>query len=369
MPTANERLQDAIISHSVDLSHYSNGVVRRIIALLNKAEGELAAQLAAAMDRLPQDSYTVQRLDAILDSLRRTNAAAYQQAGMELTKELRGLTEVEAEFQYEVMREVVPAQISIAKVPVEQAYAAALARPWQGRLLFEWMDSLEAGKAQRIRDAVRMGYVQNETIQQIVRRVRGTRAKGFADGLIEIDRRNAEAVVRTAVSHFSGFTRDSFMEANGDIIKAQVWSSTLDGRTSEPCILRDRKQYTNDTHKPIGHSYPWGAGPGRYHWNCRSTSVPVLKSWRELGIDMEGDANIASTRASMDGQVAAETSYGQWLKRQSAARQDEILGPTRGRLLRQGGLTVEKFANDKGAWLDLAALRQRHTDAFRKAGL
>ena len=33
----------------------------------------------------------------------------------------------------------------------------------------------------------------------------------------------------------------------------------------------------------------------------------------------------AGTRASMDGQVPADQTFGQWIKRQSAARQDQVL--------------------------------------------
>ena len=75
------------------------------------------------------------------------------------------------------------------------------------------------------------------------------------------------------------------------------------------------------------------------------------------------------TRASMDGQVAAETAYGEWLKKQSAARQDQVLGPVRGKLLRDGGLTVDRFANDKGVWLSIEQLRERDAAAFRRAGV
>lgn len=175
--------------------------------------------------------------------------------------------------------------------------------------------------------------------------------------------------MRTAVSHTAGFTRDRFMEGNSDLIKAQVWTATLDSRTSEVCRPRDGKQYQPvSPYKPIGHSLPWLGGPGRAHWNCRSTAVPVVKSWRELtGVD--GLEFSHSERASMDGAVPADLTYGQWLKRQSAARQDQILGPTRGALLRRGGLEVDKFYSDKGVYLTLDQLRERDAAAFKKAGV
>jgi hypothetical protein len=151
------------------------------------------------------------------------------------------------------------------------------------------------------------------------------------------------------------------------MVKAVQWVSTLDTRTSEICRLRDGLQYTTDTHKPIGHKVPWLGGPGRAHWQCRSSSVPVLKSWRELGIDM--DELTPSTRASMDGQVPAEQTYTEWLRKQSAARQDEVLGPSRGKLFRTGGLPMDRFYNDKGQFLTLPELAEREASAFKRAGV
>jgi hypothetical protein len=71
----------------------------------------------------------------------------------------------------------------------------------------------------------------------------------------------------------------------------------------------------------------------------------------------------------MDGQVPADVSYGDWLKKQSAARQDDIVGPTRGALMRRGGLQMDRFYNDKGRFLSLDELRKRDASAFTAAGL
>lgn len=368
MPSVNERLLDETIAHAVDLQLYGNGVVRRIIALLNRTDADIAARLA---DLGALESFSAERLDSLLQSVWQLNARAYAAIGDELAAEMLRLVEHEAGYQLSLFQSAIPAQVvanvGLAAVQVEQVYAAALARPFQGRLLREWAQSLEADRAARIRDAVRMGFVEQETIPQIVRRVRGTKAKGYADGIISIDRRNAEAVVRTAISHTAGFVRDRFMEANADLIKADEWCATLDTRTSEQCRIRDKKRYTPGDHKPIGHSIPWRAGPGRLHWNCRSCSAPITKSWRELGIGM--DELPETDRASMDGTVPAETSFGAWIKRQSAGRQDQILGATRGALLRRGGLELDRFYTDKGRYLSLPELREREAAAFGRAGV
>ncbi len=367
MASVNARLQSAAISHAIDLSHYSNGVVRRLMALLNRVDADIFNQLLAAMESLPAESFTVERLETVLTGVRMVNARAYEEMGFELRADLRGLAEYEAGYQYQLFRTAIPDIVPVARIIVEQTYTAAMARPFQGRLLSEWARSLDADRMIRIRDAVRMGYVEGQTTSQIVQRVRGTRARGYADGIIEIDRRNAEAVVRTAISHTAGVTRDRFNEENADLIKAVEWASTLDSRTTHICMLRDGKRYTPVTHKPIDHKLPWLGGPGRAHWNCRSSGVPITKSFRELGIDIEDVP--PSDRASMDGTVPAETTYAKWIKDQSAARQDEILGPVRGKLLREGGMTLEKFANDKGQWLTLEQLKERDAMAFKRAGV
>ncbi|MBT2326111.1 hypothetical protein J7E62_27665 [Variovorax paradoxus] len=369
MASVNEQLRDADISHAVDLQKYSNGVVRRLIAILNRADADLFAQLVGALERLPAESFTVERLETLLTSVRFVNARAYEAIGLELRDELKGLTEYEAGFQYQLFRSVIPEVLPIARMTVDLAYTAALSRPFQGRLLAEWSKSIEADRMTRIRDAVRMGYVEQQTTSQIVARVRGTRAKGYADGIIEIDRRNAESVVRTAISHTAATTREGFHKENGDLIKAVSWSATLDSRTSPICRIRDGKRYTNETHKPIGHSLPWLGGPGKAHWGCRSSSVPITKSWAELGGAVDLPEFTPSQRASMDGTVPAETTFADWIKRQSAARQDEVLGPARGKLMRQGGLTLDRFYNDKGSYLSLDQLRERDAAAFSKAGL
>lgn len=369
--SVNERLADAAVGHAVDLAQYGNGVTRRMLRLLDRVDADLVAQIQSALERLPADSFTVQRLEAQLGAVRELNRSAYEQVGRALPVELAELTQYEAQYQQQLFTRTLPSQVveavGVNGINIGQVQAAAMSRPFQGRLLSEWAQSIEAGRMTRIRDSIRMGYVENQTIDQMVRRIRGTRANNYADGLLEIDRRHAEAVVRTAVSHTAGYTRDQFYEANSDLIAATLWSSTLDARTTiHICAPRDGKRYTLEG-KPLGHSLPWLAGPGASHWNCRSVSVPVTKSFRDLGIPI--DEFSPADRASMDGAVPSSTTYSTWLAKQSADRQDEILGPTRGALLRNGGLTVDRFYNQKGAYLSLDELRERDAKAFKRAGL
>jgi hypothetical protein len=151
--------------------------------------------------------------------------------------------------------------------------------------------------------------------------------------------------------------RQHVYEENKDLIASEGWSSTLDTRTSIWCITRDGKAYTPGDHKPIGHKIPWLGGPGKIHWCCRSTSVPRLKSWRELGID-EGEVS-DSTRASMDGQVPAQQNFEEWLRRQSAARQNTVLGEGKADLWRRGKITFRDLLDQTGRPLTTEDLRAK----------
>jgi hypothetical protein len=360
--SVNAAILDESVDHAVDLHRYANGVVQRMAAVLNRTDAALAARLTEALMRLDRDSFTVERLEALLDSVRTLNRQAYAALEAALRDELSALSAYEADYQLGAMRSAVPSAIQIrfpvAGVSAEQVYAAALSRPFQGRLLAGWTAALEQGRLDAVRNTVRAGYVEGHTTSQIIQRIRGTKALRYADGLLERSRRDVATVVQTALSHTAQTARQAMYDANADLVKAVKWTATLDSRTSPMCRVRDGLQYTADAaHKPIGHHVPWLGGPGRLHFNCRSVSVPVLKSWRELGID--ADELSPGTRASMDGQVPADLTYPQWLARQSAARQDEILGAERGKLLRAGRVSFDRFYDDKGRWLTLAQLREK----------
>jgi len=369
MPSVNDLLQDESIRHQVALQGYTTNVLHRLLAVLNRSDQRLMAELAEKLADFDPTLFSMERLESLLTSVRAMSAATYAELGEDMTKELREFVGYELSYQHQMLTEHLPVAVHVAAVNAEQVYAAAMARPFQGVLLKGAWADLDRNKMERVRKAIAQGFVEGKATDQIIRELRGTRAKGYEDGLIQRDRRDVEAVVRTAIGHTAGFTQDKVMEANADLIKALQWSATLDLRTSSMCRIRDRLLYTPDEHKPIGHKVPWGAGPGRLHWRCRSGQVPVLKSFKELGIDVPEIEVGGKTRASMDGQLPADTSYADWLKKQSAKRQDEVLGPTRGRLLRDGKLSMADLYSARGELLTLDDLRKRDAEAFKRAGL
>jgi hypothetical protein len=350
---------DLVVLHALMLQRYSEGVARRIVATLNRADKDIFSRLQLALDAAPGDvSAQAAYLESLLASVRGLNGAAYRQIEAAMQADMLALAGVETTFNdrlYGAMAGSVP----LAAVGARSAYAAAMARPFQGVLLREAAAELGEARMRRIRDAVRIGFVSGKTTTQIVKDLRGTQTAGLADGLLEVDRRHLTTVVHSALGHTAATARDQFFKANKDVIASVMWLSTLDGKTSEPCRLRGNKRYSADAKKPIGHALPWGAGPGRYHFRCRSTAIGLLP----------GQEKPFGMRASSDGPVDANTSYGAWLGRQSEFTQNEVLGVKRAKLFRDGGLSIENFSTNKGEFISLEQLRKTDADAFKRAGL
>ena len=370
MATANDKLQDESIAHAIWIARYSTSVANRMIKILNDSDAELTARLLVAMDTLDAESFTVSRLESLLVSVRALNHEAVQSMHAGLSAELQELAQHEAGFQLSLFQFAIPDDVlalhPLVGISPDAVYAAAMARPFQGRLLSEWASSLESDRMARISNTVRQGFLLGDTHEQIARKVRGHANRGYQDGALQMSRTNAGSVAKTAVGHLAATARTSFADANDDILKGKQWLSTLDNKTSKDCRIRDRLKYTMDN-KPIGHKVPYLQGPGKIHFCCRSVETYILKSSEELGIKV-GEVK-DSSRASMDGQVPADTTYQEWFSRQSFSRQSEIVGITRARLIRDGDMSPDEFYNDRGVWLTLDQLRERDGQAFRDAGL
>lgn len=344
----SDDILDALTAHEIGLQRLSNATVRKMLALLSRSDARIVERLL----REDISALSRARQEALLADIRRIVSSAYEDATGQLQIELRRLAEYEGQYQLDMFRHVVPVRLDFISPSADQLWAAVNSRPFQGKLLKDWFTELDAGAFTRLRNVIRAAIVEGRTIDQVVREVRGTRAQGYQDGILQVNRRAAEATARTAIAHTANAARDRLYQANVTLVKAVQWVSVLDGRTSAVCRARD------------GTVYPVDKGPRPpAHPNCRSSTVPVLKSLREMGI--KGDLP-ASTRASMNGQVAADLTYDDWLRKQPRAFQDEVMGKAKGDLFR-AGLTQDRFVSRAGMEYTLDELKQREAATWAKA--
>lgn len=411
MPTANERLMDLAVRHQVDLQRYTRGEIGRIHALLQKADQQLAQELRAKLTEFGVDKpvdFQGQRLKDLLDDVRGFRQAAMTELKQTSRNQLFKLAKVEADTELSIIHQAIPFEVDLAAVTTEQVRKIVTSKPFQGKLLREWFNSLDRADGQRLAQEIRLGLVEGDSIPNMVRRVVGSRANNYADGVLSITRRNAEAVVRTATNHVSNAAREATWQANSDVMELVRWTSTLDGRTTIVCQGRDGAVARLDG-GPVPDEYdalePPGARPPA-HIGCRSGMVGVIHGKKLLGerptvrdtrtprqreIDFRAQAKqqagtnwkamtpkqrTAAIRGVRDkwaaeniGQVPAKTTYQQWLSKQPAGFQEDVLGKAKAKLFREGKMPLDKFVDRRGKPLTLAELAKRDPGAFDKAGL
>lgn len=354
--SVNAQIFDDLTVHVVEINRFEADMQRRILRMLNRLEKSLLAELGEADPTgIQRTAWKQKRLEKLLDSTRATIKTAYLDIRKEHLGDLKELAGLEGEVAADTLSLRLPDTIKITFLAPEQLKVLATDTLIAGAPTAEWWADQAGDLRQRFKNAMREGMARGEGMGDLVRRVRGTKAGNFTDGIMRTTRNHAEMLVRSSVQTVANRARENVWEANSDLIKALVWRSTLDTRTSTDCIARDGLRYTVGEHEPIGHSLPWGSGPGSIHRGCRSTSIPVVKSWRELGMD--ADDIPTGTRSSLDGYVPAKTTYREWLEGQSKETQERVLGKKKAQLLRQGEIDVKDLINSSGRPLRLEELK------------
>jgi SPP1 gp7 family putative phage head morphogenesis protein len=353
--SAADQVADAVRAHAVDLLRFDAGLRAKVLKLLREVERDLVRRLVDSEIEGEMTAAARARLEALVANLRATIATAYRSVDATVAGELMGLAQVESGFVAAAVARTVGVELLTTALAAPQLAAIVSDVLIEGAPTREWWSRQAGDVVERFKDTVRKGLVAGETNAEIVRRVRGTRANGFKDGMMTATRRHAEMLVRSSVQAVANKAQIDTYRANGDVVQSLVHLSTLDSRTSQICVGRSGLEYTLDG-EPIGHKVAFLGGPP-YHPNCRSVMVPRLKSWKALGIDLPEIP--PSTRASMDGQVPADIGFDAWLKTKSTEFQDDLLGAGKADLWRKGKIGLSDLIDQSGRPLSLEQLRAR----------
>lgn len=310
---------DEVVRRRIALERYSTTQIRKTLEFLKELErdliGKLAGLRADATDRAGRIRLAAQ--EKLLASIQSIHAEAYARLNEMLRRDMTKLAGNEAGHAGALLSKAASnANLTATtnELSATAAFEIAAARPMQGFLLRDWLDDLEPSHRKRLEAALRISFAEGESLETALARLRGA---------AELNERGLAALIRTSNTHIAASVAEATYEANADIIEGVEWVSILDSRTTDICRARD------------GQRYKVGEGPRPpAHIGCRSTTIPVL-----IGTE-----------------PPAREKYPDWLKRQPDAVQDDILGPTRARLFREGRMTVDRFVDMKGKSLTLEEL-------------
>ena len=318
-----------------------------IVKLLENLEKELIAKVADGVT-----DWSKARIDKQLKEASTVIKQYYDDAAGIAKDTTTNVAQVSASATTDSLLMAVGNQVAMAAIPTA-SYLETLAGSTiiQGAVQRDWWSRQSEDTVFKFQSAVRQGLVAAETTPQIVKRVRV---------VLYISKRNAETLVHTSVQSVANTTREKIFADNDDVMSGKEWSSALDRRTCPTCGALDGKRWTTDS-KPIGHSMVYQIPPK--HFRCRCSMIPVLKTWKELGINMDELSD--NTRASMEGQVTDKT-FADWLARKTEtdpAFADRTLGKGRAELWRDGKITMDQMISG-GKPLSLSELKKKYGQAI-----
>jgi SPP1 gp7 family putative phage head morphogenesis protein len=387
----------SLYRNAIDLNRYSNSVAKQLVVSYNDIIIDAVNQLRT-IDELAAPVKAA-RLRAILAQLKDSLGTWSDASVTTLTGELQGLALLQSEFVEDQLRRALPAgarsAVNTVEISPQFAQSVVTTDPTQlnvvtlsddlfaavqgapqtfsltaakgatitlpnGQVVQKAFRGIAADQAERFSQVVRNGLLTGEPTPAIAKRLIGNLQLGDTASVRQLAQKGGEltqatdnqvmTLVRTSINQVANASSQQVYEANQDITKKYRYVATLDSRTSSICRALD------------GREFEYGKGPTPpQHFNCRSTTVPVI-DYEGLGFTPPPPAK----RASMDGQVPADLSYGQWLAKQDAATKSEVLGkekvPYFNMLVdKYGGKdAIAKLVRDDGSELTLEQLRRRY---------
>lgn len=338
--TVNEDLYNRGVRHAMLLEGLKDSEIARISKFLG---GRLRRDLIEAIqsDYRPDLGFRSRRLQRLLRELDRIAVAGMEKIKDEVMDSLIETGGMSVTFASEALSEALPFSYAAALPGPNMVRAVVMNEPVNGKLVPTWFKELGGSLSSKATQQINLGLVAGDTVEDIIRRIRGTRANRFNDGLIAAARRDVDAVVRTQMTHVSNRARELLYERNADVIKGVRYVAVLDARTTDICAGLDGQVF-----KPT-----FGPRPP-LHMRCRSTTVPVTKSWSELAEEFKSErfknipeSRVNRYRASMDGLVSGRETYSSWLKKQPRQFQESVLGKKKAELFRDGRVSLSRFVN------------------------
>lgn len=371
--SASDTLYDEVTKHSVDLMRVEEGARKKVVRLLKQLEKELVTSINEIDPDSPlQTTYRVQRQKKLLAQVKESVRSTYKSAKVVITDELTDLAETEGGFTQSAINKAVHADIATVGVTRQFAVSVATQSLVQGTVMSDWMERLSDRTQARVSDEIRKGMLAGETNYDIIKRIRGKPIGGgkYAGGVMDISTREATTLVRTAVQTVANNARYEMLQNNSDIISGYQALVTLDTRTSTICKARSGMQWDLKG-KPIPNTGTKGdfPGPPPWHYQCRSTLVPIIKGWNDVGTKTKGKlGSNKATQSSMDGKVPQTMNYEDWLKKQPKEVQVEALGPSKYKLWKEGKIkSFRDLTDQSGRPLTVAELKTRGAGGIQRS--
>lgn len=187
-----------------------------------------------------------------------------------------------------------------------------------GATIGEWFSGWQRDDLERISRAVQKATVEQLTVSDIAKQIRGTKENDYNDGILATTRVGAVRLARTVINGVCNNARVETIKANSDVIDGIKFVGTLDGKTCPHCA-------SYDGHIWRGEDMASARRPP-IHPNCRCTLVPYVELKDEEGNVVDIDNERPAANADFD--QLAKDAYNQKAKEKGWKRRFEDLSPS-----------------------------------------
>lgn len=269
----------------------------------------------------------------------------YRRIYREALKELKQLAKVDAKFQASTLNK------AFGKVYRARVYTGLKVNDLiinSAGTYSQQITSISLAQQRRIKSIVKQGMVDNLAVNKIADNIGRT---------VDLPQAQLRTLSRTAITETSTTVNKATYKLNEDVLDGYEYVATLDSRTSLICANLDGRVFRlND---------PKGIRPPQ-HFNCRSTTVPIVKSHEDL---INTDSNRISKRrlkrmtrgkrASFNGQVPAETRFEDFFTKQDNDFKLAVLGnQKRVDIFNTGKLKFKQFSTKDGKLVSIDRLNE-----------
>ena len=358
----NERVEQELTKHDLDLVRYQNGQIKDAFSTINNLQIEIVAEIKRAEPRSKRD--LEQLLDRVNEAIDRTYAAMALESIGSLGEFAVAESQAVSTISSRVFRAPIAPKILPKSVALEIVETTLAPNDSLGTSIRDRWDRQRDGTKSNVRDGLNYAVQNDQTLDDMLRIIRGNRALQFRDGVMAKSKRGAEMIVRTATDAVTNSARLATYKRNSDTIRGIQANAVLDSRTSVLCRTRNGFAWHMDSGRPFRGTPIHFPGPPPWHFNCRTTLSPIFKSLEALQSVLDPELNEEIVKRGeefpIDGKPAPIPSFQSTFDQMTDAERRRILGPGRLRLYNDGKITLKDLVDQQGRTLTLAELKEKY---------
>lgn len=345
------KLADAALSTNADVAKFIATELPKKSKSI-KAELERIERLIAKIETLRAPSYKLAQ-DLIFSTSADVVQAATDETAKEFNRALANAARKEREKRF--CKTLTPAQ--------QQAILDGQAI--SGSTIAYWYRNWQRKDLERIASACQQASVEELSIRDIYRLIRGTKANAYSDGILAATQASAVTLARTIVNGVSNNARVETIKANSDVVDGVKFVGTLDGKTCPYCASLDGYIWRGDEMSQ--------ARRPPIHPNCRCTLIPYVELKDEQGNVVDVESNRPAANADFD-KLAKDAYNANARQRGLTRRWDDLAPSTRLKYYYEAQKEFEARTGQKAydqvpADLTFADYFKNQPDAFKRSWL